>query len=370
MRALVVGGTGPTGPFLVQGLRQRGYEVTMLHRGAHEVPEIPPEVEHLHADPHFRETLVSALTGRTFDLVIATYGRLRLVAEALWDKTPRFIGVGGIPVYRGALEPHVNFPIGLKTPTPEDAPVAQSEADGRFAYLIAQTEEAVMRGHHTGKYNATMFRYPLVYGPYQVAPPEWCVIRRILDRRPFMIVPDGGLTLFTRGYAANLAHAVLLAVDQSDVAAGQIYNCGDEHLLSLYQWVEMITHTLEYVWEIVCLPAVIAHPAQPLLPLVQTWHHCLMDLSKIRRELGYRDLVPIEEALPAVVRWYVEHPHEPGGTIEQNLLDPFDYQTEDRLVAAYKGCLQQLAAIPFESKPIYHPYAHPKQPGQLDHRQR
>ena len=56
MRALVVGGTGPTGPFLVCGLLHRGYHVTMLHRGTHEIPEIPPEVEHLHADPHFRQT--------------------------------------------------------------------------------------------------------------------------------------------------------------------------------------------------------------------------------------------------------------------------------------------------------------------------
>ncbi len=70
-----------------------------------------------------------------------------------------------------------------------------------------------MQHHDTRAFNVT-YCYPLVYGPYQVSPPEWCVIRRILDRRPFMILPDGGLSLFTRGYAANLAHAVLLAVDQ------------------------------------------------------------------------------------------------------------------------------------------------------------
>lgn len=33
MKALVVGGTGPTGPFLVQGLLARGFGVTILHRG-------------------------------------------------------------------------------------------------------------------------------------------------------------------------------------------------------------------------------------------------------------------------------------------------------------------------------------------------
>ena len=39
-RALVVGGTGPTGPFIVNGLRDRGYAVAMLHTGRHERDEI------------------------------------------------------------------------------------------------------------------------------------------------------------------------------------------------------------------------------------------------------------------------------------------------------------------------------------------
>ncbi len=370
MNALVVGGTGPTGPFLVQGLLQRGYEVAILHRGTHEVSEIPPEVAHIHADPHFRDTLDTALAGRTFDVAIATYGRIRLVAEALEDKTPRFIGVGGNPVYRGLFVPARNFPMGLKVPTSEDAPVAQSEADGRLSYLVAQAEQAVMQKHRSGQFDVTYFRYPLVYGPYQVAPTEWCVIRRILDQRPFFILPDGGLSLCTRGYAANLAHAVLLAVDKPDVSAGQIYNCGDEGLLTLHQWVEIITHTLNYEWEIVCLPAVVAHPAAPLMPLVTTWNHCIQDLTKLRTELGYRDLVPIEEALPKVVRWYVDNRPEPDGLLERNLNDPFDYATEDRLVAAYKTCLQQIEAIPFAHTAAYHPYAHPRRPGQQDHRQR
>src|SRR5258708_12355264 len=99
MKALVVGGTGPTGPFLVNGLIQRGYSVAVLHRGTHEVPEIPPEVEHIHADPHFRETLDAALAGRTFDLVLATYGRLPSLAEPLLRNTPRFTGVAVVASY-------------------------------------------------------------------------------------------------------------------------------------------------------------------------------------------------------------------------------------------------------------------------------
>ena len=66
MKALVIGGTGPTGHHIVNGLLARGYTVEILHRGTHEIAEIPPEVAHHHADP--------------YALCVATYGRLRAIA--------------------------------------------------------------------------------------------------------------------------------------------------------------------------------------------------------------------------------------------------------------------------------------------------
>jgi nucleoside-diphosphate-sugar epimerase len=371
MKALVVGGTGPTGPFLVQGLLQRGYDVAILHRGTHEVDTIPPEVEHIHADPHFRETLDTALAGRYFDLVLATYGRLRFVAAACVGKTPRFIGAGGTPGYRGLLVPEANDPTGLPIPTPEDAPLVQREAETRFGYLIALTEKAVMQGHHDKHYQATMFRYPSVYGPQHLSGSVWSVMRRILDQRPYIILPDGGLTLLTRGYAPNVAHAVLLAVDQPEASAGQIYNCGDEQFLTLRQWVEVITRTMAYDWEIIGLPDAVAHPARYFIPFQGTSHHQMMDLSKIKTELGYRDLVPVREALPRTVWWLQEHPPDADSMAAHRRRDPLHYAAEDELVAIFKESMQRMRTVAFESPPVYHPYPHPKAPDlPRDHRQR
>src|SRR5216684_5365425 len=61
-----------------------------------------------------------------------------------------------------------------------------------------------------------------------------------------ILLPDGGLSLMTHGYAANLAHAVLLAIDNPTAAAGQIYNCGDEEQLSLRQVCEVICGELNH----------------------------------------------------------------------------------------------------------------------------
>jgi len=74
----------------------------------------------------------------------------------------------------------------------------------------------------------THIRYPYLYGPRQLAPREWSIIRRIRDGRTSIPVIDGGLTLESRAYADNAAHAVLLAVDQPDKSAGRTYHVADE----------------------------------------------------------------------------------------------------------------------------------------------
>ena len=56
MKALVVGGTGPTGPLITQGLLDRGYEVSIYHRGYHEAEEMPKVHHHIHGDPFSKQT--------------------------------------------------------------------------------------------------------------------------------------------------------------------------------------------------------------------------------------------------------------------------------------------------------------------------
>jgi nucleoside-diphosphate-sugar epimerase len=342
-RALVIGGTGPTGPFIVNGLRARGFAVAMLHSGRHERDEIPPEVEHLHTDPFDERALAAALEGRSFEVCVATYGRLRATARVMAGRCAKFVSVGGGPAYLGYMNAETWRPAGLPVPTREDAPLVAREADDAKGFRIARTEERVLALHPS----ASHFRYPYVYGPYQLVPREWCIVRRVQDRRPFIVLPDGGLTLCSYGYVENLAHAVLLAVDRPEASAGQIYNCADEETLSLAQVVELVRDALGAKLEILSLPHELATPARPLL--MQPWPtHRVFDLFKLRSELGYRDLVPAREALARTARWLDAHPLERGGTEEKILQDPFDYAAEDALAAAWRSALEGLRAKPIE----------------------
>lgn len=338
MKALLIGGTGPTGPHVVRGLLARGFVVTILHSGRHETPEIPPEVEHVHADAYDVEAIGTALGRRNFDLCISTYGRLRRNAEFFAGRVGRFLSVGGFPAYRGYMNAGILDPPGLPVPTREDAPLVQRPEEDEKGFRIARTEEAVFDAQP----EATHLRYPWVYGPRQPAPREWIIVRRILDRRPHIILADGGLTLSHFGYAENLAHAVLLAVDQPERAAGQIFNCGDQTVPTLRQVVETIADAMGHRWEIIPMPWEIAGPAKPLVGQPWTTHR-VISLTKIESVLGYRDVVAPADGLIRTARWLAENRPEPGGPEERVLEDPFDYDAEDRLISGYR---KALASVP------------------------
>ncbi len=356
MKALVIGGTGPVGPYVVEGLFKRGYQVAILHRGTHEI-EFPVPVEHLHGDPHFLETLEETLGAHTFDLVISMYGRLRYTAQVMKERTPRFIAVVGLP-YKALIEGEDGSG-GVPVPIPENAPLFTDKERHKFTYLMVVSEQVVMDLHNRGYYDATLLRFPFVYGPRQVAPLEWSIIRRILDGRKQIIIPDGGLKLMTRGYAENMAHAVLLAVDRPEESAGQIYNTGDDTLLSIRNWVSIVVSVFDYEWELVSMPFELARPSRPYCGRV---HHQVTDTTKIKTELGYQDIVPVEEGIRRTVKWYLDNRPQPGGEMEQKLGDPFNYAIEDQIIQEYKEAaanIRESASVGYRWR---HPYDHPRTP--------
>lgn len=353
--ALVIGGSGPTGPSIVSGLKERGYRVTTLSRGVHP-HDHGQDVERIVADPHFAEPLSAALGTRDFDVVVASYGRLSVIAEVLAGRVGHLLCAGGFASYRGWQDPAANYPAGLVLPTPEDAPKITDKAENRFAALIAEAEAAVLRHHPS----ATIFRYPYVYGPRQLMPREWSIVRRVLDGRRTMLLTDGGQLLITHGYAENLAHAIMLAVEQSVSAAGKAYNCGDLQQYTEGQVVEIAAHALGVELDWVSVPNTQQGRA---LATLQNTHHRLMDISQIRADLGYRDKLPALEAIEKTVRWYAEHPLERGGEIEKKMFDAFDYAAEDQVIALARDYERQVDAVQKNIVDFVHPYAHPKAPG-------
>jgi len=359
--ALVIGGTGPTGPFIVNGLIDRGYQVTIFHSGFHEV-EFKQEVEHIHNDVHFRETFEQAIGKRTWDVVISGYGRLELSADVLKGHTGRLIALGGARGSAAEPEDPRWGPMGQHMNVDEASIVVETNQRNKFAYRMAQAEEALFQAHRDGHYNATYIGYPLLYGPRQPGPQEWSIVRRILDGRRQFIIADGGIKLESRAYVENAAWATLLAVDKPNVAAGRKYMVSDERLYTLRQRIEAIARYMNHEFDFIDMPFDLAVPCHVL------WRnqrgHRIHDTHRIRDELDYRDPVSGREAMQRTVDWLVANPPEPGSEAEIQLGDPFDYEKEDQLIQGWNQWRTTLPRVEYPVVPPAHIYRHPAKPNE------
>jgi nucleoside-diphosphate-sugar epimerase len=344
----MIGGTGPSGIPIVLRLVANGHEVTILHRGHHERPDTPAGVTHMHADPYDEVSTGQALTGTSWDVIVAMYGRLRMIAQLTKGICSHFVSVGGVPAYRGWTDARQHDPLGMPVPVREDADLVDDPAIDEKGYRIVRTEEAVFRAHP----GAAHFRYPYLYGPYQPAPREWLVVRRILDGRRRIIVADEGLTLHHHCYTENCAAAVVRGIEQPERASGLVFNVGDEEVLTVRQVVELCARELGADLEIVSLPYDLAVPAWPLLTQPFPTHRVL-DLARLHDRLGHRDEVAAREAVPLTARWLAEHPPEHDGIEERVLTDPFDYGVEDALIDSWKAARSQVIVPEFAVRPSW-----------------
>jgi nucleoside-diphosphate-sugar epimerase len=362
-RVLVIGGTGASGVPLVEELLELGYDVTVLHGGFHEA-EFSQPIRHIHVDVHFREELERAIaTEPPFDVVVATYGRLALTCEVFAGRTQRLIAVGAL---HGASartdDPRWGF-IGRPVSMTEadDLLIEDDSFDWQFGYRMAEAERALFAAHDAGKFQATYIGYPLLYGPRAPGPQDWCVVRRVLDGRPHYAIADGGLKLEMRGYVDNMAHSVVAALTQPEVASGKKFYVADVGQYSLGERIEAICRYMGHEMELVEMPYEFARPCHPL------WRfrpgHRVNNTSRSRVELGYRDVVSVDDALKRTVDWLVAHPLEPGGQEEQKIGDPFDYAAEDLLIESWKRQSADVAAVPYSLPRPAHQYRHPESPG-------
>ena len=364
MNALVLGGTGPTGPYIVNGLLKRGYEVTIMHGGFHET-EFDGPVEDLHGDVHFKESLQATLGDRKFDLIIFTYGRLRETAEFVIGRTGRFIAAGGGSGSTPSSDPRWG-PLGRPFANSEAANIPPEGNIGGLSYLIHMANEHVLELHREGHYNATIIAYPNMYGPRQMAPEDWSVVRRILDGRKQLVIADGGLKIHQRAYVENAAEAVLLALDKPKESAGELFFVGEQPLFTMRQRIELICKTMNWDMELVDMPFPLAKPSHYL------WfhgpQHVVKDDSKIRRVLGYTEKIPVGEAQILTTQWLIENRGHYQQEWEDQAEDNFDYKAEDELIRLWKEAYAHVAEFEMDAKSPAHRYRHPKEPGEAWHR--
>ncbi|WP_332237192.1 hypothetical protein [Sporolactobacillus sp. KGMB 08714] len=97
----------------------------------------------------------------------------------------------------------------------------------------------------------------------------------------------------SKGYVENTAHGIVLAVVRG--RAGEIYNLADNWVLTEREWWELLAQKLNWSGKII--------PLDEGTPGLNTQQHFVLDTAKIRKSLGYKEIVPVDHALSHTIEW-------------------------------------------------------------------
>lgn len=343
MKILGIGGTGFMGPSTVSYLIKEGHAVTVFHRGK---TPLPAGAEEIIGDHHNLADYRSEFERRNFDVVIdfiLSSGRqAKTLMETFRGITRRVVALSSMDVYRAMgiihgtetgplqqvpLTEESELRINRNTYSPEAMAKVREVypwADGEYDKI--PVEEAVMGDRDLP---GTVLRLPMVYGPGDPLHRFHYILKRMDDGRRHIIFPEDVAAWRTpRGYVESVGAAIALAAT-SDQAAGRTYNICEAESFSELEWARKIAATVGWKGEFVVLPRE-QTPRHLVMP-GKIEQHLAGSSERIRRELGYREPVPMDEALRRTIEW--ERANQP----KQPLYAPFKYAEEDEALAKLKA---------------------------------
>jgi nucleoside-diphosphate-sugar epimerase len=331
MKVLAIGATGFIGRQVIPLLVEQGIELAVFHRGETSA-DLPAGVLRLCGNrnrlDHAKAELERFAPDVVLDAILYTEQQAREVVEAFRGNTGRLVAVSSADVYR-----NYDGLRGKSTAQPDPVPLAEDAPlrDTRYPYRgsgltfeHADDYEKVLVEQvllAESDFPVTVLRLPAVYGPGDAQHRLRPYLRRMVDGRAAILLHEEQATWrWTRGYVGNVAAAIALAVADRG-AVHRVFNVGDEPTLSERGWVERIGAAVGWAGRIVGVSAseLPQHLKQPFDWRYELW----TDTSRIRKELGYVEPIPLDVALERTVEW------------ERSTLDgiePLDYAEENAVL--------------------------------------
>ncbi len=341
VRILLIGGNGFIGRFVVDALKRRGHALCVLHRGTTGLPfgvdEIRGDRNQLHA---CAEELKRFAPDVVVDFVISSGRQAEELINIFRGVARRVVMLSSIDVYRAVGISH-----GTESGPLQELPLTEESELRRKLHPYPAANMQVLRKIFpwvTDDYDkipaeravmnerdlpGTVLRLPMVYGPGDRLHRFYPAVKRIADGRRFILFEETLAAWHSpRGYVENVAAAIALAATD-ERAAARIYNVCEEPSFSELQWARKIAAEMRWDGEFVTLP--VERTPQHLMRPGNAAQHWAASSARIRRELGYREPVAIEEAIRRTIAWELENPPEE--------LAQFDYAAEDAAVTGRDG---------------------------------
>jgi nucleoside-diphosphate-sugar epimerase len=345
MRILIIGGTSFIGPHVARELQEAGHAVTVFHRGITETV-LPQEVIHIHGDqsrlPEFISQWQELSPAVVLHMVPASAQDAWTLVRTFRGIARRLVAISSADVYRAynrliKIEPGPPDPVPLKEDSPlreilypfrtnEGEPISDPETrrwgddyDKILVEKIVMSEPGLP---------GSILRLPVVYGPFDPQRRLFHHLKRMEDERPAILLGEAHAKWrWSRAYVENVAHAIAMVVTD-ERSARRIYNIAEPEAWAEEHWVSLIGKTARWEGRVITLPD------QKLPPHLQQefdWEQDLVvDSSRIRRELGYKEIISLEEGIRRTIAW--ERANIPS-EFDQ---DSFDYPAEDKILSSMR----------------------------------
>lgn len=340
-RALIIGGTGAIGFATAARLLAAGWRVDLLARDPAHVPHSLAAAGATFAAVDRDDGAgLAAAFGTGADLVVDCMCKTAAQATGLvplLSATGAAVMISSKAVYVDARGRHANS---IETPR-FDGPICESQAtmrpngappasrEGYGAHKVAAEEVLLDSG-----LPVTVLRPSLVHGAWSRRPREWIFVKRILDRRPRVLLARAGAGIDHPSAAANIA-----ALIQTVAAAPgrRVLNIADPDTPTALEISRIVAAHLNHSWEEVLLQGTGPEGRLGRTP----WDRVppvVLDTAAAR-QLGYEPVGTYAQTVTEELDWLIASVRDPArswalpGPHDPFFDGLFDYAGEDRYTA-------------------------------------
>jgi nucleoside-diphosphate-sugar epimerase len=306
MKVLIIGGARFIGPAASQRLAQSGHEIVLFHRRFS--PDLPyPQIQGDCNDP---DELYRALAIVNPEAILHTIALSRnqigVLEQALQGRKTRAVILSSLDVYK-AYEVFIGLSEASVVPVPfdEQAPLrdvlypyrGRLDADFAHDYEKILVEKAALR---SAVLDTVILRLGMVYGRNDPNHRFLEPVRKMRRNAERIELPKRAAGFrASKCYVGDIADGIRLALESG--AKNEIYNLAAQRTPTEMEWHRRIAKLMNWHGDIV----IGGTPAAP--DEMNPAQHLVMDTGKIRKQLGYGEIFPMDEGLGDAIHWELEN---------------------------------------------------------------
>lgn len=312
VRAIVIGGTGHIGTYLIPRLVEGGYEVVSIsrqqrtpyskHTAWKKVRQVSLDRTHAEQSGDFGEQIKALEPDVVIDLVCYTPDSARMIVTSLKGRLRHFLHCGTIWVHGHSVQ----------VPTAESQP--------RMPFGEYGINKAAIETYLLGEAHRTGFPATVIH-PGHIVGPGWPPLNPAgnfnlevfakLARGEELLLPNLGLETVHHVHADDVAQVFMCALANPGNAVGENFHAVSPAALTLRGYAEEMAAWFGQTAKLGFLPWEEWRKTVSEKDALQTWDHIAhspnCSIAKAQRLLNYQPRYSSLQAVQESVKWLIDH---------------------------------------------------------------